>query len=196
MFATLRYRYIFLFWNHPKMVTPFNICFSKHPFLSKQRCLSKQRYKFGNPKVFVLFNNSVCQNNSVWILLALSPIYGQQPQTEDLKPVVAPRIRDATGNPRNRLPKVPGRFSPSQSGAPPARHARPSQIRPLQTEDLKPVVAPRIRHATGNPRNQLPKVPGRFSPSQQSPEKDKDKMFIHKMFKHLQSGVRVVQMNW
>jgi hypothetical protein len=144
MFATLRYRYIFLFWNHPKMVTPFNICFSKHPFLSKQRCLSKQRYKFGNPKVFVLFNNSVCQNNSVWILLALSPIYGQQPQTEDLKPVVAPRIRDATGNSRNRLPKVPGRFSPSQ----------------------------------------------------QSPEKDKDKMFIHKMFKHLQSGVRVVQMNW
>ena len=60
-------------------------------------------------------NNSVCQNNSVWILLALNPIYGQQPQTEDLKPVVAPRIRDATGSPRNPLPKAPGRFSPPQS---------------------------------------------------------------------------------
>ena len=60
-------------------------------------------------------NNSVCQNNSVWIILALNPIYGQQPQTEDLKPVVAPRIRDATGNPRNPLSKVPGRFSPPQS---------------------------------------------------------------------------------
>ena len=70
---------------------------------------------FVKTKVQVCHYKGVCQNNSVWILLALNPIYGQQPQTENLKPVLAPRIRDSTGNPRNPLAKVPGRFSPPQS---------------------------------------------------------------------------------
>ena len=50
------------------------------------------------------------------------------------------------------------------------------------------MLAPRIRDSTGNPRNPLPKVPGRFSPPQSS-EKDKDKEGILEVFKRLQAGV-------